>query len=121
MKVNHNITSAEKRKRRVRRKVRGTTLRPRVTVFRSNKHLYVQVIDDTKGVTITSSSDVAKDLVKQLEGKKKVEKAKVLADTVAKNLQKAKIAAVVFDRGSYRYHGCVKLIAEELRSAGIQV
>lgn len=121
MKVNHNISSLQRRKNRVRRKIRGTAQRPRVTVFRSNQHLYVQVIDDSRGVTIASSSDVSKELTKELKGKKKIEKAKVLASSIAKNLQKEKISAVVFDRGAYRYHGCVRTIAEELRASGIQL
>lgn len=121
MKVDHRFTSTERRKIRVRRKVRGTSERPRLTVFRSNKHIYLQVINDEAGKTLASSSDKAKDIQKDVKGKKQMERAKVIVQALSEKLKKANISAVVYDRGSYRYHGTVKLIAEELRNLGIQL
>jgi large subunit ribosomal protein L18 len=121
MKVNHKYTAAERRKIRVRRKVQGTAQRPRLTVFRSNKHIYLQAIDDQVGRTLVATSDKAKALQKVVKGQKKMERAKTIAKDMSDKLKNAKIAAVVFDRGSYRYHGAVKLIAEELRNLGIKV
>lgn len=121
MKVNHKLTSADRRKIRVRRKVRGTEERPRLTVFRSNKHLYLQAINDVIGKTLVAASDVEKAVQKDSKGQRKMERAKSVAKNMSDKLKNAKIAAVVFDRGSYRYHGAVKLIAEELRNLGIQV
>lgn len=121
MKVNHQFTQAQRRLIRVRRKIRGTEERPRLTVFRSNKHIYLQAINDVLGKTLVATSDVAKDVKKSVEGKAKMERAKSIAKEMSDKLKKAKITAVVFDRGSYRYHGAVRLIAEELRNLGIQL
>ena len=121
MKVNHQITRKERRTIRVRSKIVGTDGRPRLTVFRSNKHLYLQVINDQIGKTVVATSDVAKDVQKLVAGQRKMERAKTIAKDLSEKLKKSKIAAVVFDRGGYRYHGAVKLIAEELRNLGIQV
>ncbi len=121
MKVKHNTTPLQRRAIRVRSKVKGTAARPRVSVFRSNKHLYVQVIDDSAGKTLISSSDIAKTVQKKVEGQKKMERAKTIVSDLVEKLKKAKIMTVVFDRGGYRYHGVVKLVAQELRELGIQV
>jgi len=115
-KVAHTLTKPERRERRVRAKIFGTQERPRLTVFRSNKHIYVQAINDDKGETLASSSE------KETENKgTKTEKAVAVARAFAEKAKKAKIQTVVFDRGSYRYHGRVKAIAETLREMGIQV
>ncbi|MEO8581313.1 MAG: 50S ribosomal protein L18 [Patescibacteria group bacterium] len=121
MKVNHQFTQAQRRLIRVRSKIKGTDVRPRLTVFRSNKHLYLQAINDQLGKTLAATSDAAKDVQKSVEGQRKMERAKIIAKSMSDKLKTAKITAVVFDRGSYRYHGAVKLIAEELRNLGIQV
>jgi len=116
-KIAHTLTKAERRERRVRAKIIGTLERPRLTVFRSNKHVYLQAINDEKGETLVASSE------KEITGEKatKTEKAVAVAKVLAEKAKKAKIHAVVFDRGSYRYHGRVKVIAETLREMGIQV
>lgn len=121
MKVNHQFTKAQRRKIRIRQKIRGTAERPRLTVFRSNQHLYLQVINDETGITLVSSSDVAKEIRKDVKGIKKSDRTKAIALHLSEQLKKEKIASVVFDRGAYRYHGSVKLIAEELRQLGIQL
>lgn len=121
MKVNHNITSKERRRIRVRKKSRGTADRPRVTVFRSNKHVFVQVINDDAGKTIVSANDKQKSFAKEVKSKTKTEVAEIIAKHIAEALSKAKVDRVVFDRGHYRYHGRVKMIAEVLRQNGIQL
>lgn len=118
--VNHRSTR-EKRTLAVRKKLFGTSDRPRLTVFRSNQHIYLQAIDDERGQTVATASDVALDKgsKKKLKGTK-TEKAVEAAKQMAKNLKKAKIKQIVFDRGPYRYHGRVKAVAETLRKADIK-
>lgn len=120
-KINQNVTLAEKRARRVRGKIHGTAERPRLTVFRSNKYTYLQAIDDNAGKTLAAANDlsVTKTGVK-LEGKK-TENAVTITQELVKQLKSKKITALTFDRGSYRYHGRLKLVAETLREAGIKV
>lgn len=120
MKVKHNKSIAQKRKERVRSKITGTTLRPRLSVFRSNQHIYLQVIDDSEGKTLVSANDRNPDLKKKVAGKKKMEVAQVVTEVLAEKMKTAKIEKIVFDRGGYRYHGRVKMIADLLRDKGIQ-
>ena len=104
---------------RVRSKVRGTSQRPRLSVFRSLKHIYAQIIDDQKGVTLVAASE--KDLSPaSLKGKTKTEKAKLVGLALAKKALKKKITQVAFDRGPYRYHGRVKALAEGAREGGLK-
>jgi large subunit ribosomal protein L18 len=115
MKINHNKSAKAKRTMRVRAKVRGTTERPRLTVFRSNKATYLQVINDQKGVTIAFAQSVStKDVTK-------IDETKAAAAVLAEKLKKAKITKLVFDRGSYRYHGRVKAVADAMREHGFEV
>lgn len=116
MKVNHLKTSADRRKIRVRSKVMGTSARPRLSVFRSNKFVYLQVINDDKGVTVASMSSKTTEVTGN-----KMEQAKQVAKALAGQLKTAKIKKLVFDRGSYRYHGRVKAIADVMREEGVQV
>jgi len=116
MKVNHLKTSADKRKIRVRSKVMGTTLRPRLSVFRSNKFVYLQVIDDEVGKTLVSMNSKTT----KVSGTK-IEQAIQVAKALASQLKTAKINKLVFDRGSYRYHGRVKAIADVMREEGVHV
>ena len=116
--INRPDTSAQRRKRhkRVRGKISGTSERPRLNVFRSEKHIYAQIIDDTKGVTLCSASSVEKAFEgsgSNKEGARKVGKA-VAERAVAKG-----IGNVVFDRGGYIYHGRVKELAEAAREGGL--
>ena len=113
----HNRQVArERRHRRVRKKVRGTADRPRLAVFRSNKHIYAQVIDDVNGRTIASASTVEKDF----DGSTgTVEAAKKVGKTVGERAKQAGIDAVVLDRGGFRYHGRVAGIADGAREAGL--
>lgn len=104
------------RQRRVRGKINGTNETPRMSVFRSNNHIYVQLIDDASKVTILGMSE--KHLTKK-EGTR-VNVAKLLGMEVAKKAIEKKITKVMFDRGSYRYHGRVKALAEGAREGGLQ-
>jgi large subunit ribosomal protein L18 len=107
-----------RRKYRIRKRLYGTKERPRMTVFKSNRHVYVQVIDDMNGTTIASAGDVEKEL-KQL--KPNVTNGEKLGEVVGKRLLDKSIKTVVFDRNGYRYHGIVKAIADGVRKAGIEL
>ncbi|TVR69638.1 MAG: 50S ribosomal protein L18 [Spirochaetaceae bacterium] len=106
-----------KRKLRIRGRITGTATCPRLTVFRSNRNLYVQAIDDTKGATIASASTVTTEL-KQLSAKK--EDAARVGEAIGKELKAKKIKEVVFDRNGYLYHGVVKALADGARNAGLK-
>jgi len=106
-----------KRKLHIRKSISGTASRPRMTVFRSNLHMYVQVIDDEAGKTLISASS----LEKELKGlKNNVEDAAKLGEIVGKRLLEKNIDTVVFDRNGYLYHGIVKSIADGARKAGVK-
>ncbi len=108
------------RHRRIRKKISGTDLRPRLAVFRSARHIYVQAIDDDSGNTLATSSTVAiqKSLKKIYTGNK--EAAKAVGADVAKKLIEKSISSIVFDRGGFIYHGRVKALAEGARAAGLK-
>ena len=110
-----------RRKKRVRKKIRGTSERPRLCVFRSPKHLYAQLIDDTEGKTLTAASTLSKDIIDQI-GKNSGNKegAKVVGAAIAERATKLKIKSVVFDRNGFLYHGRVKALADAARSHGLQ-
>ena len=104
------------RHERVRKKISGTPERPRLCVFRSNKHIYAQIIDDVAGKTLVSASSVEKGF----EGGGNCDAAKKIGQTVAERALKAGIEEVVFDRGGYIYHGRVKALAEGAREGGLK-
>ena len=106
-----------KRHIRVRKKVFGTKERPRLSVFRSDKNIYVQVIDDVLGVTLTSASSVERDF--KIYGGNK-EAAEKVGETIGKRCLEKGIDKVVFDRGGYLYHGRVKALAEKARESGLK-
>ena len=103
--------------RRIRRKVRGSTERPRLAVYRSLNHIYAQVIDDERGQTIVSASTTEKDLRGGTGGN--VEAAERIGRTIAERALAAGITSVVFDRGGYLYHGRVKALTDAARAAGL--
>jgi large subunit ribosomal protein L18 len=103
----------------VRSNVSGTAARPRLSVFRSLRHITAQVIDDTKGRTLASASTLDTELEALVKDMKKIEQAKVVGKTLAERAQKAGVKAVVFDRGGYKYHGRVKALAEASREGGL--
>ncbi len=110
----------EKRRSRVRRslKVRADG-RPRLSVHRSSKHIYAQVIDDVKGVTLASASSLDKDLRAGIKSGANVEAASQIGKVLAERAAKAGVTEVVFDRGAYRYHGRVKALADAAREGGL--
>lgn len=110
----------QKRHRRVRVQVRGTTERPRLNVFRSLRHIYAQIVDDTVGQTLVSAGTMDESLRGELGKLKKTEQAKLVGETLAKRALEKGVKQVVFDRGGYKYHGRVKALAEGARSAGLQ-
>ena len=108
--------SRKRRHARVRNKISGTAKTPRLCLYRSNKNIEAQIIDDVKGVTLVSSSSMAL----KLENGSNVEAAKKVGEDVAKKALAAKINTVVFDRSGYIYHGRVKALAEAAREAGLK-
>lgn len=118
-KTNKNATRI-KRHGRIRNKISGTSLRPRLSVYRSTSEIYVQLIDDEKGVTLASASTLDKEVKPNLQGKTKTEQAQIVGKTIAERAQKLDIKQVVFDRGGYLYIGRVKALAESAREAGLE-
>lgn len=106
-------------KMRIRKKFAGTPERPRMTVFRSNKQIYVQVIDDTNGVTLASASSRVKDIAEQAKITK-IEQARLVGKLAAKSAIEKGIETVVFDRNGYLYHGRVKALADAAREGGLK-
>ena len=106
-----------KLKMRIRKKVSGTQERPRLTVFRSNKEIYAQLIDDVKGVTLASASTVEKTFERKGT---KIEQAIVIGKNIAERAKSIGIEAVVFDRNGYLYHGRVKSLADSARENGLK-
>jgi large subunit ribosomal protein L18 len=110
----------ERRKFRVRNSVRGTSERPRLSVFRSSKHIYAQLIDDHSGQTLAAASSCGKDVVKDLPYGGNIKAAKAVGKKLADAAKAKGISKAAFDRGSYRYHGRVKALADAAREGGLQ-
>ncbi|MBN2693935.1 50S ribosomal protein L18 [bacterium] len=108
-----------KRKKSIRKKVNGTTERPRLTVFKSSGHIYAQVINDELGVTLVTASTLSKSLKENLNGKTKTEKAVAVGALVAELALQNGITSVVYDRNGYPYHGRVKALADAAREKGL--
>ncbi len=114
-------TIREKRKIRIRKKVVGTTDRPRLTVYRSLKHMYAQLFDDSSGVSLGTVSTKTKSVLEEVKAAKgKVAAAQLVGKEIAKLAQSKNITEVVFDRNGYLYHGRVKAVADGAREAGLQ-
>ena len=109
----------EKKHRRQRNRFSGTAERPRLAVFRSNNHMYAQIIDDTVGNTLVSASTLQKDVKAELEKTNNVEAAAYLGTVIAKKAIEKGITSVVFDRGGFIYHGKIKALADAAREAGL--
>jgi large subunit ribosomal protein L18 len=105
---------------RLRKKIGGNAVKPRLAVFRSLSHIYAQVIDDRAGHTLAAASDMDKDLAAKVKGKKKAEAATMVGQLVATRARDAGVSQVVFDRGGYPFHGRVKALAEAAREAGLK-
>jgi large subunit ribosomal protein L18 len=108
-----------RRRKHIRKHVYGTPERPRLNVFRSLEHIYVQLIDDTVGNTLAAASTIDQELREQMSGLSKTEQARIVGKTVAERAVAKGVKTVVFDRGGYKYHGRVKALAEAAREAGL--
>jgi large subunit ribosomal protein L18 len=116
-----DVNLLTRRKERVRRAIRARAYgRPRLSVFRSSKQIYAQIIDDEKGVTLVSASSLEKDNREQLKTGANAEAAKVVGKLIAERAVAKGITEVVFDRGAYMYHGRVKALADSAREGGLQ-
>lgn len=113
------LTGRQRRKYRIRNKITGTSARPRLSVFRSARHIYVQLVDDELGKTLASASTLSGDLKGTLGEDDKTDAAKKVGTLIAKICQEKGIKAVVFDRNGYLYHGRVKALADAAREAGL--
>jgi large subunit ribosomal protein L18 len=109
-----------RRRNHVRRKVVGTAERPRLTVFRSSKHIYAQLIDDHNGVTLAAASSVTKELSSQVTYGGNIKAAQVVGKHIAEAAKGKGISLAAFDRGHYRYHGRIKALADAAREAGLK-
>ena len=109
-----------KRHYRIRNRVKGTAQTPRLAVFRSNKHMYAQLIDDVAGVTLAAASTMEAEIASKLEATTNIAAAEAVGEAIAKKAIEKGITEVVFDRGGYVYHGKVKALADAAREAGLQ-
>jgi large subunit ribosomal protein L18 len=119
MKINRAKNAAVRRKFHVRKKIFGTPDKPRLSVFRSNRHIYAQIIDDTAGATLVSASTMAKGLREQLSTGGNIKAAEAVGEEIAKQGLSVGIKYVCFDRGSCKFHGRIKALAEAARKAGL--
>jgi large subunit ribosomal protein L18 len=109
-----------RRKRSIRSKITGTPERPRLSVYRSNKHIYVQVIDDVNGKTLASISSESASVRDEISDKKKTEAAQIVGQKIAEKCKGLSIETVIFDRNGFIYHGRVKAVAEGAREGGLK-
>ena len=107
----------DKRTQRIRTKLKKVSSRNRLSVFRSNNHIYAQAIDDSKGITLASASTLEKELVK--DQKERKELAAIIGKVIAKRLIEKGIKDVAFDKGGYKYHGLIKILADSAREEGL--
>ncbi|MCQ2789769.1 MAG: 50S ribosomal protein L18 [bacterium] len=119
IKSQNKKAKVQKRHKSIRVKLTGTTEAPRLAVYRSTKHIYAQVIDDVKGVTVASCSSIDKDIREKINHGGNIDAAKLIGETVAKKALKAGVKDVVFDRGGFLYHGRVQALADAAREAGL--
>jgi len=116
--MNSKVSARQKIRYRIRKKISGSAQKPRLSVYRSNRDIYVQLIDDANGVTLASASSKQADIAAQKVNK--VEKSKLVGSAIAKKSEELGIKDVVFDRSGYIYHGCIKAIAEGAREGGLK-
>lgn len=114
------VQGLKRRKRRVRLRVQGTSDRPRLSVYRSNCHIYAQIVDDTLGRTLVSASSVEPDLKTQLKTGGNIEAARHVGVLLAERAKEKEISKVVFDRGGRKYHGRVRALADASRAGGLE-
>ncbi|WP_447979903.1 50S ribosomal protein L18 [Candidatus Nitrospira bockiana] len=120
MVTSDKVEKLQRRKRRVRRRIFGDTGRPRLSVFRSKKHIYAQIVDDTTGKTLAAASTLDKALKATLASSKPLDAAKAVGQALAERAKAVQIEAVVFDRGGRLFHGRIKALAEGSRERGLK-
>jgi len=118
--VNPKERKRNRRKASIRKRVTGSAERPRLSVFRSAKHIYAQAIDDQTGRVLASASDTEAAIKAEIDGKAKKDRARLVGQAIGKKLLALSVAQVVFDRNGYIYHGRVKEVADGAREAGLQ-
>jgi large subunit ribosomal protein L18 len=114
------LTAHEKRKARIRKKMSGTQARPRLTVYKSLKHIYAQIVDDVAGKTLVSAATTTKSLRDEVKEDSKTDAAKKVGEAVAKAALEKGIKQVVFDRNGFDYHGRIAAVAQAAREAGLE-
>src|SRR3972149_5524529 len=117
--IKNKVEARERRHRRVRKNIFGTAQRPRLSVFRSNKHIYAQLIDDTTGKTLTTTSSLDQEYRQQNKKGSNSQAAATIGAALAKRAMSLNIKEVVFDRNGYLYHGPIKALADAARQAGL--
>ncbi len=118
--MNSRLAARLKRKQRIKKKLSGNGERPRLSVFRSAKHIYAQIIDDQQGRTVVTASSLTSDLKEKLSGLKKTEAAREVGKLLAARAKAQGIQKVVFDRNGFLYHGRIKAVAEGCREQGLE-
>jgi len=118
--VNPKALARERRKRRVRKKIRGTAARPRLSVFRSARHIYVQAVDDDSGLTLASASTLSPELKDKVKGLNKRDASKLVGEQIGSRIKEKGIKRVVFDRNGFLYHGRVQALSEGARETGLK-
>jgi large subunit ribosomal protein L18 len=119
-KTNPKVTARRRRKKRFMKKMRGTPERPRLCVYRSNKHIYAQIVDDEAPRTLASASTLSKELTSVAERAATKEAARKVGELIAKKAKERNIQKVVFDRNGFLYHGRVRAVADAAREAGLE-
>ncbi len=119
-KMNPMVQARKRRKKRFSKRFRGTPERPRLCVYRSNKHIYAQIIDDQSERTLVAASTLSKELASSLESTGTTQAARKVGELIAKKAKDARIEKVLFDRNGFLYHGRVKAVAEGAREGGLE-
>ncbi|MDX1993797.1 MAG: 50S ribosomal protein L18 [bacterium] len=119
-KAKDKVVKRARRHARIRGRIHGTAERPRLNIYRSVSNIYAQVINDDDGRTIVSASTIDNEVAAQVEGKTKVEAARIVGRMVAERARNAGVEAVTFDRGGYKYHGRIAALAEGAREGGLK-
>ena len=114
------LETRERRKAHIRKKVNGTAERPRLSIFRSSKHMYAQIVDDEKHETIVAVSTLDEKIIAELKGLNKVDRAKKIGAAIAERAKSKGVEKVVFDRNGFIYHGRVMALADAAREAGLK-
>ncbi len=118
--MNRRLAARLKRQQRIRKKISGSPERPRLSVFRSAKHIYAQIIDDGQGQTMVAASTLSNEIRQKLSGLKKADAARLVGKLLAAKAKEKGIVRVVFDRNGFLYHGRVKAVAESCREHGLE-